>query len=113
MSRSKTATLLVSLALTTISISLPPSAAAQVAGGDAREIGFSGHATIHLQVRDRAEAIEWFSRVLGFEHLFTEESLNWAEIASPVANVTSTGPGRPSKPGAASSSARRRTTDRS
>lgn len=52
------------------------------------DIGFSGLATFDIQVRDRDEAIEWFSRVLGFEHLFTEESMNWAEVRSPVANLT-------------------------
>jgi predicted enzyme related to lactoylglutathione lyase len=52
------------------------------------EIGYSGLATFDIQVRDRAEAIDWLSRVLGFEHLFTEESMNWAEVRCPVAKVT-------------------------
>lgn len=55
---------------------------------DSGNIGFSGLATIDIQVRDRDEALEWFSRVLGFEHLFTEEAMNWAEVRSPVTNVT-------------------------
>ena len=53
-----------------------------------QDVGFSGFATFDIQVRDRAEAIQWFSTILGFEHLFTEESMNWAEVRSPVTNVT-------------------------
>lgn len=56
--------------------------------GESHEIGFSGLATFDVQVRDRGEAIRWFSQVLGFEHLFTEESMNWSEVRSPVHNVT-------------------------
>jgi len=67
---------------------LPLSGVAQVAEREPQEIGFSGLATIDIQVRDRAEAIKWFSQVLGFAHLFTEESMNWAEVRSPVINVT-------------------------
>lgn len=52
------------------------------------DIGFSGFATFDIQVRDRDEAIQWFSRVLGFEHLFTDKAMNWAEVRSPVTNVT-------------------------
>jgi predicted enzyme related to lactoylglutathione lyase len=65
-----------------------PLALAAGTGSAASEIGFSGLATLDLQVRDRAEALEWFSRVLGFEHLFTEESINWAEVRSPVLKLT-------------------------
>ncbi len=52
------------------------------------EIGFTGLATLDIQVRDRRESLEWFSTVLGFEHLFTEESINWAEVRSPVQKLT-------------------------
>jgi predicted enzyme related to lactoylglutathione lyase len=53
-----------------------------------QEIGFSGSATSDIQVRDRDEAIEWLGRILGFEHIFTGESMNWAEVRSPVPGVT-------------------------
>jgi predicted enzyme related to lactoylglutathione lyase len=76
------------ISVATMSLFLPQSAAAQVAEGEPQEIGFSGLATFDIQVRDRDEAIQWFSQVLGFEHLFTEESMNWAEVRSPVDNVT-------------------------
>jgi predicted enzyme related to lactoylglutathione lyase len=76
------------ISVVAMALSLPPAAGAQVAGREPQEIGFSGLATFDIQVRDRAEAIQWFSQVLGFEHLFTEESMNWAEVRSPVANVT-------------------------
>jgi predicted enzyme related to lactoylglutathione lyase len=86
MPQSKFGAFLVSLGA--MSILLPTSAVGQVADGVSQEIGYSGLATIDVQVRDRAEAIQWFSQVLGFEHLFTEESMNWAEVRSPVLNVT-------------------------
>ena len=65
-----------------------PQAGAQVSQEETPEIGFSGLATFDIQVRDRGEAIQWLSQVLGFEHLFTEESMNWAEVRSPVQRVT-------------------------
>lgn len=71
-----------------VALAPPPQAVAQVAEGESQDIGFSGLATFDIQVRDRSEALQWFSQVLGFEHLFTEESMNWAEVRSPVANVT-------------------------
>jgi predicted enzyme related to lactoylglutathione lyase len=52
------------------------------------DIGFSGLATLDIEVRDREEAIAWFSQVLGFEHLFTVEEMNWAEVRCPAAKVT-------------------------
>lgn len=74
------------IAATGVLLSLPISVPAN---DDApSDIGFSGLATFDIQVRDRGEAIEWFSRVLGFEHLFTAEEMNWAEVRSPVARVT-------------------------
>jgi predicted enzyme related to lactoylglutathione lyase len=86
MSQSKFGALLIPIAA--MILSFPSSAGGQVAEGASQEIGYSGLATIDLQVRDRAEAIQWFSQVLGFAHLFTEESMNWAEVRSPVLNVT-------------------------
>lgn len=71
-----------------IAVCSPSMPAAMTDQETSAEIGFSGLATFDIQVRDREEAIEWFSRVLGFEHLFTEEAMNWAEVRSPVANVT-------------------------
>lgn len=86
MTRSRNAFLLVSFAL--MVIALPSAVVAQDGAREPQEIGFSGLATIDIQVRDRAEAIQWFSQVLGFTHLFTEEAMNWAEVRSPVTNVT-------------------------
>ena len=86
MPRPKNGVLLISAAAMIMSLS--PSAVGQVAEGELQEIGFSGLATFDIQVRDRAEAIQWFSQTLGFAHLFTEESMNWAEVRSPVTNVT-------------------------
>lgn len=86
MARSRNASLLVSFAV--MMVFLPSSLVAQDASTESQEIGFSGLATFDIQVRDRAEAIQWFSQVLGFTHLFTEESMNWAEVRSPVTNVT-------------------------
>jgi len=78
------------LLITIVAMALvsPPSAGAQVVEKGPQEIGFSGLATFDIQVKDRREAIHWFSQVLGFEHLFTEESMNWAEVRSSVDNVT-------------------------
>jgi len=82
----RTAAILVCVAA--IGICVPEAVAAQADTGRTQEIGFSGLATFDIQVRDRAEAIDWLGRVLGFEHLFTEESMNWAEVRSPVSGVT-------------------------
>lgn len=71
-----------------IGFCVPQPAGAQANAEGRQEIGFSGSATFDIQVRDRAEAIEWLGRVLDFEHLFTEESMNWAEVRSPVPGVT-------------------------
>jgi predicted enzyme related to lactoylglutathione lyase len=76
------------IAIVAMALVSPPAAGAQVVERAPPEIGFSGLATFDIQVRDRSEAILWFSQVLGFEHLFTEESMNWAEVRSPVDNVT-------------------------
>jgi predicted enzyme related to lactoylglutathione lyase len=76
------------ISVVAMALSLPPAAGAQVTEREIQEIGFSGLATFDIQVRDRAEAIQWLSQVLAFEHLFTEESMNWAEVRSPVDNVT-------------------------
>lgn len=86
MARSRNASLLISFVV--MLVLLPSSVAAQDDTMEPPEIGFSGLATFDIQVRDRAEAIQWLSQVLGFSHLFTEESLNWAEVRSPVMNVT-------------------------
>ncbi len=67
---------------------LPDSAKAQAGAADSPEIGYSGLATFDIQVRDRSESIQWLVEILGFEHLFTEESMNWAEVKAPVPGVT-------------------------
>jgi predicted enzyme related to lactoylglutathione lyase len=86
MNRRKSATLLTGIGVLVL---LAPSLAwVPTKGVDSQEIGFSGLATFDIQVRDRREAIQWFSDVLGFEHLFTEESMNWAEVRSPATGVT-------------------------
>jgi len=76
------------ITIVAMALASPPSAGAQVVERGSQKIGFSGLATFDIQVRDRNEAVHWFSQVLGFEHLFTEESMNWAEVRSPVDNVT-------------------------
>lgn len=76
------------LALPVLISFLPRSALAQGTEQASPEIGFSGLATLDVEVRDREEAILWFSRILGFEFLFTEESMNWSEVRSPVKGVT-------------------------
>jgi predicted enzyme related to lactoylglutathione lyase len=86
MPRPKNGPLLITIVA--VALASPPSVGAQVVERGPQEIGFSGLATFDIQVRDRSEAIHWFSQVLGFEHLFTEESMNWAEVRSPVDNVT-------------------------
>jgi predicted enzyme related to lactoylglutathione lyase len=52
------------------------------------DVGFSGLVTYDIQVRDRTEAIIWFKKVLGFDHLFTAEEINWAEVRSPLKKLT-------------------------
>jgi predicted enzyme related to lactoylglutathione lyase len=76
------------ISVVAMALSVPASVRSQVTELESREIGYSGTATFDIQVRDRGEAIEWFLQVLDFEHLFTEESMNWAEVTSPVHNVT-------------------------
>ena len=61
----------------------PESSQASVA-----DVVFTGAGTLDIQVRDRDEALTWFRNVLGFEHLFTAEELNWAEVRSPVSRLT-------------------------
>jgi len=51
-------------------------------------VPYTGMLTLEFEVRDRTEALAWFRDVLGFEHLFTVDDLNWSEVRTSAAGVT-------------------------
>lgn len=51
------------------------------------ELGYDGGLNCSHSVLDLEKAIQWYSEVLGFTHLYTSEDLGWCEMATPVEGV--------------------------
>lgn len=53
-----------------------------------KTLGFDGSLTIAVSVSDLDKAIQWYKKTLGLELIYKLDDLAWAEMTSPVANVT-------------------------
>ncbi len=52
------------------------------------DMHFIGELTIATQVADLDHAIAWYAEMLGCEVIYKLDEMGWAEVSSPVANVT-------------------------
>ncbi|MEM7357209.1 MAG: VOC family protein, partial [Acidobacteriota bacterium] len=50
-------------------------------------LGYNGGLTCALQCSDLDASLAWYQEVLGFELLYKEGDLAWAELRTPVENV--------------------------
>ncbi len=50
-------------------------------------LGFNGGLTCALECNDLDASLAWYQNVLGFELLFREDALAWAELRTPVSQV--------------------------
>ena len=51
-------------------------------------LDFDGGLTCAIQCADLDKAVAWYEKVLGFELLYKIDEMAWAELKSPVANVS-------------------------
>lgn len=54
----------------------------------ASKIDYDGVINCALSVSDLGQALNWYKDVLGFELIYRLDDMGWAEVTSPVDNVT-------------------------
>ncbi len=52
-----------------------------------QSLGFNGGLTCALQCSDLEASLAWYQEVLGFELLYRDDALAWAELCTPVDKV--------------------------
>jgi len=47
-------------------------------------LNYDGGLTIAFDVSDLKKSIDWYTGILGFNHLYTVDEIGWSELQSPV-----------------------------
>lgn len=50
-------------------------------------LNYDGGLTLAFQCSNVKKAVDWYTQVLGFTHLYTNDEIGWAEVVTEVANV--------------------------